>query len=160
MQLLKADLGWFIVIKIARWTSKFNTKEANFDLKKRLCRQRDAYTLRYCKVAPFKGEIMTCDVALQQQQQKTHSWVKTATATGYRDWSANTIVRYRKGRGYFFEEVWVRSLASGPEIQFLIYFHTRACSTNSKENGGSANRLPPSCALEMSSPLSEGLTWV
>ena len=34
MQLLRADLSWFIVIKIARWTSEFNTKEANFDLKK------------------------------------------------------------------------------------------------------------------------------
>ena len=157
MQLLRADLGWFIVIKIARWTSKFNTKEANFDLKKRLCRQRDAYTLRYCKVAPFKGEIMTCDVALQQQ--KTKSWVKTATATGYRDWSANTIVRHRKGRGYFFRRgslsAFARERSRNP-----VYFHTRACSTNSKENGGSANRLPPSCALEMSSPLSEGLTWV
>jgi len=154
MQLLRADLSWFIVIKIARWTSKFNTKEANFDLKKRLCRQREAYKLRYCKVTPFKGEIMTCDVALQQQQ-KTQSWVKTATATGCRDWSANTIVRYRKGRGYFFEEVWVRS---SERSRNPVYFHTRACSTNSKENGGSANRLPPSCALEMSSPLSEGLT--
>ena len=125
MQLLRADLSWFIIIKIARWTSKFNAKEANFDLKKCLCRQREAYKLRYCKVAPFKGEIMTYDVALQQQQ-KTQSWVKTAAATGYRDRSANTIVRYRKGRGYFFEEVWVRSRASGPEIRFiLIRVHAR-----------------------------------
>lgn len=73
MQLLRADLSWFIVIKIARWTSEFNTKEANFDLKKRLCPQREAYKLRYCKVAPFKGEIMACGMALQQQ--KTQSWV-------------------------------------------------------------------------------------
>ena len=125
MQLLRADLSWFIIIKIARWTSKFNAKEANFDFKKCLCRQREAYKLRYCKVAPFKGEIMTYDVALQQQQ-KTQSWVKTAAATGYRDWSANTIVRYRKGRGYFFEEVWVRSRASGPEIRFiLVRVHAR-----------------------------------
>ena len=34
MQLLRADLSWFIVIKIVRWTSKFNTKEAIFDFKK------------------------------------------------------------------------------------------------------------------------------
>lgn len=74
MQLLRADLSWFIIIKIARWTSKFNAKEANFDFKKCLCRQREAYKLRCCKVAPFKGEIMTYDVALQQQQ-KTQSWV-------------------------------------------------------------------------------------
>ena len=33
MQLLRADLSCFIIIKIARWTSKFNAKEANFDLK-------------------------------------------------------------------------------------------------------------------------------
>ena len=156
MQLLRADLSCFIIIKIARWTSKFNAKEANFDLKKCLCRQREAYKLRYRKVAPFKGEIMTYNVALQQQQ-KTQSWVKTAAATGYRDWSANTIVRYRKGRGYFFEEVWVRSRES-ERSRNPVYSHTRACSANSKENGGSANRLPPPCALEMSSPLSEGLT--
>ena len=158
MQLLREDLSWFLLIKIARWASEFTTKEANFDLKQHLCRQREAYKLRYCEVGPFKGEIMTCDMVGLQKKKKSQSWVKTATATGYRDWSANTIkVRYRKGRGYFFEEVWVGSTTSGSKIRLFSY----ACMLDGLwRKWRICEQTTSICALEMCSTPSGGLTTV
>ena len=69
MQLLRAVLSLIgsLLLRLHDEPVNLTQKKQILIKKKRLCRQREAYKLRYCKVAPFKGEIMTCDVALQQQ---------------------------------------------------------------------------------------------